>query len=76
MERVADAGPLEHQVGLGVLVGERIRGDAVMVEQRLDSHSLPLITRIRTIIPIRMTPRAQEHHQHPRALRVFDPRSM
>ena len=38
MVGVADAGPLEDQIGLGVLVGERIGGDSVMIEERLDSH--------------------------------------
>ena len=38
MERVADADAFEHQVGLGVLVGERIGGDAVMIEELLDFH--------------------------------------
>ena len=45
MERVADAGALKDQVGLGVLIGERIGGDAVMIEKLLDFHCLVTITR-------------------------------
>ena len=38
MERVADADPFEDEVGLGVLIGERIGDDAVMIEELLDFH--------------------------------------
>ena len=45
MERVADADPFEDEVGLGVLIGERIGGDAVMIEELLDFHFMSQNTR-------------------------------
>jgi hypothetical protein len=39
MEGVADADALEDQVRLGIFVGERIGGDAVMIEELLNFHA-------------------------------------
>ena len=38
MEHAANAGPLEHEIGLRVLVGERIGDQPVMFQELLDLH--------------------------------------